>query len=237
MTKLLPVAGIIALALLGQPISRLLNQQNWSSSSTHRNSGQDTPGDFSYYALVLSWSPTYCADEGQGDNQQCNRRDGRRYAFVMHGLWPQYERGYPSNCRLNRRPFVPEPVIDRMLDIMPSKRLVIHEYRAHGTCSGLDPESYFSTARRMFDRVVIPARFRNPTETQSMSPAEIRNAFLSANKHFDASMLAVVCDRRDGDLKEIRFCFTKQGEPRSCGRNENKQKLCSASRVTIPPTR
>src|SRR5262245_26202773 len=54
-------------------------------------------GDFDYYALSLSWSPTYCTSQvGQNDSQQCG--PGRTYAFVVHGLWPQYERGWPENC-------------------------------------------------------------------------------------------------------------------------------------------
>lgn len=53
---------------------------------------------FDFYVLSLSWSPSYCEAEGeQANGQQC--RAGRPYAFVVHGLWPQYERGYPENCQ------------------------------------------------------------------------------------------------------------------------------------------
>ena len=150
---------ILVFAILGGLIVRFAAQQNWSwsysnarstSTSTngynergdgsdngygnarsYRSDGQrNVAGQFDYYALVLSWSPTYCAEKGDNDRMQCNRSDGRRYSFVLHGLWPQYERGYPSDCELPRRPFVPEPVIDSMLDVMPSRGLVIHEYRA-----------------------------------------------------------------------------------------------------------
>jgi ribonuclease T2 len=168
---------------------------------------------------------------------QCNRSDGRRYSFVLHGLWPQYERGYPSDCELPRRPFVPEPVIDSMLDVMPSRGLVIHEYRAHGTCSGLDPAPYFSTARRLFDGIKIPERFRNPFQSQYVSPSDVRNEFLRANPDLGNDMLTVVCNGSGGQLKEVRFCFSKGGKPRACGENENQRKLCSADRVFIPPAR
>jgi ribonuclease T2 len=72
-----------------------------SSSDSDRR--EDLPGQFDYYALVLSWSPTYC-NEGHDEDTQCNRRDGGRYSFVLHGLWPQYESGYPRDCRTQRRP-------------------------------------------------------------------------------------------------------------------------------------
>jgi ribonuclease T2 len=52
-------------------------------------------GKFDYYVLALSWSPTYCASRaGRRDRQQCGT--GRGYAFVVHGLWPQYEKGWPD---------------------------------------------------------------------------------------------------------------------------------------------
>ena len=35
---------------------------------------------------------------------QCS---GRPFAFVVHGLWPQYEKGFPSYCQ------VPAPRLDR----------------------------------------------------------------------------------------------------------------------------
>ena len=257
---------ILVFAILGGLIVRFAAQQNWSwsysnapstSTSTngynergdgsdngygnarsYRSDGQrNVAGQFDYYALVLSWSPTYCAEKGDNDRMQCNRSDGRRYSFVLHGLWPQYERGYPSDCELPRRPFVPEPVIDSMLDVMPSRGLVIHEYRAHGTCSGLDPAPYFSTARRLFDGIKIPERFRNPFQSQYVSPSDIRNEFLRANPGLGSDMLTVVCNGSGGQLKEVRFCFSKGGKPRACGENENQRKLCSADRVFIPPAR
>jgi ribonuclease T2 len=55
---------------------------------------------------------------------------------------------------------VPQSVIDDIRDIMPSKNLVIHEYRAHGTCSGLAPDQYFGLARDLYERVGIPPRAR-----------------------------------------------------------------------------
>ncbi|HVZ04137.1 ribonuclease T2 [Hyphomicrobium sp.] len=201
------------------------------------NRDEGVPGQFDYYALVLSWSPSYCADRGEDDNAQCNRRDGRRYSFVLHGLWPQYDYGYPSSCRLPRRPFVPESVITNMQDIMPSRGLVVHEYRTHGTCSGLDPAQYFATAHRLFDTIDIPQQFRNPLDEQYLSPSDIRSAFLRTNPQLKPDMIAIVCGGASKGLKEVRICFSKNGQPRSCGHNENQRKLCSAERVSVPPTR
>ncbi|MFA5956287.1 ribonuclease T [Hyphomicrobium sp.] len=214
------------------------DDRNWGGSANDDQSGQrDVPGQFDYYALVLSWSPTYCSDKGQDDDTQCNRRDGRRYSFVLHGLWPQYDNGYPSNCRTPRRPFVPDTVINNMLDIMPSRGLVIHEYRTHGTCSGMDPGGYFALAHRLFDGINIPERFQNPFESQIVSAADVKRAFLQANRQFGPDMMTVVCGGAGGMLREVRLCLSKDGAPRNCGQNENRRNLCSANQVFVPPSR
>ena len=82
---------------------------------------------FDYYVLVLSWSPTHCAGpagRGRDDDLQC--RAGRPYGFVLHGLWPQHERGYPQNCASRAPRFVANDVMARALDVTPSPALVQH---------------------------------------------------------------------------------------------------------------
>lgn len=198
----------------------------------------NAPGDFDYYALVLSWSPTHCAEpEAEDDELQCNRRDGRRYAFVLHGLWPQHERGYPENCRLRSRPFVPERTINGMLDIMPSRPLVIHEYRKHGTCSGLTPDEYYATSRKLFESINIPDRYVNPFESQFVSPGQLVDELLDENPQLEEDMIAVSCRGSGNRLREIRVCFTRDGKPRSCGYNEHPRNMCKAQRMFVPPVR
>lgn len=194
-------------------------------------------GTFDYYSLVLSWSPTHCeSPDGADDAGQCARRDERRYAFVLHGLWPQYARGYPEDCPARTR-YVPDRVIDAMRDVMPSKGLIIHEYRKHGTCSGLSPEAYYAMARRLYEEIRIPEAFRNPAETQTLAPGDVVQAFVAANPKLEAGMIAVGCGGRGSLLREVRICFSKDGSPRACGANERKQALCRAPRVSVPPVR
>ena len=58
-----------------------------------------TPGDFDFYVLALSWSPSFCeaaserGNSSRGIQTQCA---GRPFSFVVHGLWPQYDRGFPN---------------------------------------------------------------------------------------------------------------------------------------------
>lgn len=195
--------------------------------------------DFDYYALVLSWSPTFCSGSqaGADDALQCERRDGKRYSFVLHGLWPQYERGYPANCRVPGGDRVPGAVIDQMLDIMPSPGLVKHQYRKHGTCSGLKAGEFFDLARASYQRVVVPKRFQNPFETQFLSPDEVADEFIAANPGLKENMIGVACGGPGDRLREVRICLTKTGGFRPCGENERQGKLCRSQRVSVPPVR
>lgn len=225
----------VAVALAGANAEQ---RAPWPSERFNPQQQRNIPGEFDYYALVLSWSPTYCASASDNiDDQQCNRSDGRRFAFVLHGLWPQYDKGYPEMCRTPRRPYVPQPLIDRMLDIMPSTGLIIHEYRKHGTCSGLPPESYFSTARQLFSSIRVPERFKNPFEVQFVSPNELMANFARINPQLTPDMMAVSCGGAGNRLREIRFCFSKDGKPRNCGDNEDQRSMCSSDRMFVPPVR
>src|SRR5690606_14831646 len=174
----LTLPGAIALALVAaallyceqrgapdtsQPTPTQTERQGQRQTAAPRAGPDGAPGAFDYYTLALSWSPTHCeSEEGQRDAQQCAPRHGRPYGFILHGLWPQYSEGFPESCPTPERPFVPNHVIDEMADVMPSRGLVIHQYRKHGTCSGLAPDAYFETARRLFHSVRVPDRFRNP---------------------------------------------------------------------------
>lgn len=200
------------------------------------SSGRNVAGKFDYYALVLSWSPTHCQESSSDrDEMQCNRRDGRRYAFVLHGLWPQYERGFPEACPVRGRPFVPRPVIDNMLDIMPAPGLVIHEYKKHGTCSGMSPAQYFGFARKAFRGIKIPERFVNPFESQQISGGEVEDEFIKANPGLKRDMIAVSCG--GSKLQEVRICLSKEGAPRACGDNEKRSASCSSRKLFVPPVR
>lgn len=236
-----------AVALLGPAPSSVAQQDDdgiISSYKDRRNRGaepeyrRNTAGDFDYYALVLSWSPTHCSGPaGADDDMQCNRQDGKRYSFIVHGLWPQYQRGWPENCNRTGSSFIPEQLIDRTLDIMPSKKLIIHEYRKHGTCSGLSPFAYFEFLRKEFSEITIPDKYNNPFESQFVAPGELVNDFLGVNPDLKRDMLAVSCGGAGNRLKEIHICLTKSGQPTACGGNENAQRMCKASAMFIPPAR
>lgn len=197
----------------------------------------DRPGDFDYYALVLSWSPSFCLS-GNGAHEgdpQCGT--SRPYAFVMHGLWPQFDVRWPEDCDVGgASTTVPPDLARSMLDIMPSDKLVQHEYEKHGTCSGLDMGAYFLMARRLFTSIRIPPKYVNlPNELQV--PLEtLRGDLLAANPQLRPGMIAVDCDKH-GRLVEVHVCYSKAGEPQECGRNEVQAKMCRQDTISMPPVR
>lgn len=184
---------------------------------------------FDFYVLALSWSATYCEFGGGKDrrNAQCARGDGR--GFVTHGLWPQYERGYPRNCP---GPSAPSQVaLDHAAGVYPDEGLARHEWRAHGTCSGKSPSDYFGDVKRAAEKISIPPPFQKPSGAQRFSPIDIQRAFVAANPGLRSGMIAVVCD--SGQLKEVELCLTKDlGEFRACP--EVAAKACRDEEITVP---
>lgn len=195
---------------------------------------QNEPGKFDYYVLSLSWSPSYCEASAErapnrAPDQQCGARP---FAFVVHGLWPQYERGFPSYCQ------VPAPRLDRaivgsVLDLMPSPRLVFHEWDRHGTCSGLTPHAYFETMRKARAAVKIPDDYLALGQPAMVTAADVADAFVKANPNLSRDDVAVMCDKKR--LSEVRICLTRSFAFRACP--EVTQRACKLERMTMPAVR
>jgi ribonuclease T2 len=237
--QMLAAALALAVTLVGPAEAQRANGFERAPGGQQRPGGREhVAGKFDYYALVLSWSPSYCAGLTKGEYEpQCHRRDGKRYSFILHGLWPQYERGFPGDCPTPQRAFVPENLIERMQDIMPSRRLVIHEYRKHGTCSGLAPDAYYDLARKLFAKINIPPRFNNPGAPFTVSPEDTIRDFVAATPGLKPDSIGVVCGGPGNRLRELRICFNRDGEFRACGSNENQRRLCGSDRMFVPPAR
>lgn len=179
---------------------------------------------FDYWLLSLSWSPQFCRDNSS--NPQCLRS----YAFVVHGLWPQNEVGYPKDCA--QGPRVTTEWMKRLLPIMPSSDLIQHEWRKHGLCSTLSMDDYFMTVERAYRNVAIPQIYQDPKEYINTTPDEIQRNFLAVNPGLTADRIALQCAGRF--LKEVRVCYDKNFQFRSCGRDVEDR---CRDQITLRPTR
>jgi ribonuclease T2 len=193
---------------------------------------QNQPGRFDFYVLALSWSPSFCEAAGERGSPPSRQCGTRPYSFVVHGLWPQYEHGYPEFCQ------VPAPRLDRnivsaMLDLMPAPRLIFNAWDKHGTCSGLSARAYFEAVRKARARVRIPDAYLEPNEPLSVTPAEVEEAFVEANPGLGRDGIAVVCDRRR--LGEVRICLGRDLELRACPQVDAR--ACRRDRLVMPPVR
>src|SRR6476469_7306757 len=194
---------------------------------------QNAPGEFDFYVLALSWSPSFCeAAAERGNSRRSQVQCERPYSFVVHGLWPQYDRGFPEYCQR------PSPRLDRnimssMLDLMPAPGLVFNEWDKHGTCSGLPARTYFETIRKARAAVKIPPEYLEISEPKTVAPAEIEDAFIKVNPGLSPSAIAVTCNRTR--LSEVRICMNKDLQFRSC--EEIDRRGCRRDQISMPPVR
>ncbi|MCV6597359.1 MAG: ribonuclease T2 [Mangrovicoccus sp.] len=174
---------------------------------------EDVAGRFDYYVLALSWSPNWCAREGDArDAEQCD--PARDLGWVLHGLWPQYERGYPKDCPTDQ--YGPSRHSARaMADIMGADHQAKYQWRKHGRCSGLDGEAYLALSREAYETVNRPKVLRRLDRQVALPASVIEEAFLKANPDLKPDMLTVTC--KSGQIAEVRICLSKSLVPRYCG--------------------
>jgi ribonuclease T2 len=207
---------IVVLLILVTAVGVLL------ASGHHRQRRQQSgqPGAFDYYVLALSWSPEFC--HSRPSAPECA---SGTFGFVVHGLWPQYEDGYPENC--STPPGLKDP--SRVADIMPDASLVAHEWKTHGTCSGLDAASYFKLVRQAFESVKVPSELAQPKRPFSITPQELKTKFVQANPGLKLENLAVGCG--NNYLTGLSVCMDKQLQPRGC----EGLRDCRANVIKVAP--
>jgi ribonuclease T2 len=191
---------------------------------------QSQPGKFDFYVLALSWSPSFCAGQHSGKNsQQCGTDED--FGFIVHGLWPQNEKGYPDFCPSKEPKRVPVDLGRPMFDIMPSMGLIGNEWRKHGTCTGLKQADYLALVRKAYQKVKIPESLTEDHGPMTLSPDEIETRFVEANPGLSRAGMSTSCKGRQ--FEEVRICLTKDLQFRECA--EVNKDSCAANQVTLPP--
>ena len=208
----------------------------FTAAAVAQDRRQNEPGQFDFYILTLSWSPSYCEANAERRSGASRARDiqcgDRPFSFVVHGLWPQYERGFPEFCqvpapRLNRN------IVSSMLDLMPSPQLIFHEWDRHGTCSGLSAPAFFDNVRRARASVKIPEAYIDLHEPLTVTPDAVEEAFVKVNPGMTRAGIAVSCDSRR--LNEVRICLNKDLKFQDCA--EAARRSCRRDQLVMPPVR
>ncbi|WP_084657461.1 ribonuclease T2 family protein [Natronohydrobacter thiooxidans] len=218
MTKIF--SGLLILAVLAV----LFWQQSGDAPRT------DPAQQDGYLVLALSWTPSWCAVTGRdrGD-ERCAAGSGA--GWLVHGLWPQFETGgWPEFCD------TPQPAPSRaetaaMMDIMGSEGLALHQWRKHGTCSGLAPEGYFTQTRAAFAAVTLPEGISSAAGRARSAPDDLMTAFRAANPEISEDMAILTC--REGMVQEIRVCLSTDLTPQRCD-SDLLSRGCRARNVDLP---
>lgn len=188
-------------------------------------------GDFDYYVLALSWSPNWCRLEGDAKgSQQC--RDGSGNGWIIHGLWPQYESGWPSYCQSGYRA-PSRSMTAAQADLFGAGGAAWYQWKKHGACSGLSPQDYYNLARLAYEGVNRPVVLRKLSDTVKLPAKVVEQAFLKANPGWEADMLTITC--KQGYVQEARLCLTRGLEPRTCGADTRRD--CTLERALLEPLR
>lgn len=174
----------------------------------------DQAGQFDYWILSLSWSPAWCAAQeavGQDGGAQCAQGAGR--GLVVHGLWPQYERGWPQDCPTDAAPPSRRDSAG-MADLMGSSSLAFYQWRKHGSCSGLSGRDYYALTQEAADRVAIPPVLSAIDRPLRVSVEVIEDAFIEVNPGLTRDGITITC--KAGALAEARICLTRDLQLRAC---------------------
>jgi ribonuclease T2 len=197
----------------------------WRESGSRQRRGgraqtDAAPGAFDFYLLTLSWSPEFCVTHSNA--AECAAHP----AFVLHGLWPENNDGtYPEDCSNAPGPANPK----QYSDIYPDAGLLAHEWKTHGTCSGLAADAYFQLERRAVHSVAIPKQLATLQSQIQLTPAQITAEFMQANPATSASEYAISCG--NNRLTAVEVCLTKNLQAVSC----SGVKTCRANVVKVTP--
>ncbi len=195
--------SIIVLAFLG------------IACSGKASSGPLPAKDFDFYVLSLSWSPTYCLGDGANGRGGSQCQIGARHGFIVHGLWPQYENGFPRNCPSSQNG-PSSGLVTGMQDIMPSRRLVEIAWQRHGTCSGLSAPEYFAVLRGAFNKIKLPII----DDQNRQNAGAIEQEFVALNTNLTTKRIAIT--ERAGRMSEVRICLSKSLDFRDCPEIDNR---------------
>lgn len=166
------------------------------------------------YTLALSWSPEFCRlrDDEPRHARQCSGRAGR-FAFVVHGLWPNGPNGsWPQWCPTRREPAAQD--MAQAMCMSPDPSLVARQWAKHGACMTPDPGTYLRITQILWNSLRWPD-FDRLSRQRDLTAGDIRQTFADANPYWEAEDVGLVLNQR-GWLREMRLCYGADFMPRRC---------------------
>jgi len=221
----LPVAAQIPATCAVPPATLTFESSKCERTFTAKE-GQRKPDS---YLLAVSWSPGFCgrvSPEKPQFNWQCQKNS---FAWVVHGLWPQYNTGgWPEYCQDTAG--VPAALVREQLCFIPGDQLVQCAWAKHGTCTPFTQDEYFIKTRAVFNSINFPSALSEQLEKDGkIKRQELLEALQKANPTVPANSIALSCrDRRF--FQEVRFCLNTDLKPQQC---QNVRKSCTAPTLFV----
>lgn len=121
----------------------------------------------------------------------------------------------------------------KMADIMGTSGLAWHQWKKHGTCTGLSAAAYYALSRKAYARVTRPAVFRKLDRKVLLPAAVVEEAFLKSNPDMFADGVTITC--RNEQIQEARICLSKDLNPVPCGQDVLRD--CTLKKAGFAPLR
>jgi ribonuclease T2 len=184
-------------------------------------------GDFDYWVLALSWSPDWCALTGDAQGAaECDKP----LSWVVHGLWPQYESGWPSYC-VTGAGSPSRAETEAQADLFGAGGAAWYQWKKHGVCSGLTAADYYRLVRVALGKVVRPPVLEHLDRAVKLPASVVEEAFLKANPGWSPDGVTVTC--KAGYIEEVRLCFDRSLAPRTCAPDTRRD--CTLSDALMEP--
>ena len=206
------VVGLVAIAIF-------VRDRSVSTRSSRADSDSSV--------LALTWGPSLCQVQAAVRGCQNGNVAKMGPSFVLHGLWPQPSTmrycGVPEAAADRRSPpELPPQLRARLAAIMSdSTSMAPHEWFAHGTCSGVSPNEYFSIAAALSDdAVAVLDRVFNDARGRRLSSRTVRQAVDAAFGDGTGNRVSLTCRPAgtNGDVVyEVRLSLPAVASLRSAG--------------------
>ena len=104
-----------------------------------------------------------------------------------------------------------------MADIMGTPGLAWHQWKKHGSCTGLSATKYFELSREAYEKAQRPEVFHKLPNAVKLPASVVEEAFLKANPTMEPDGITVTCNQ--GYIQEVRICFSQDLSPVPCGQD------------------
>ena len=121
-------------------------------------------------------------NEAVSRSEQCGARP---YSFVVHGLWPQYERGFPEFCQ-QPAPRLDRNIVSSMLDLMPAPRSDLQRMGQARHLLGAQPARVFRQRSQGAGAGKDPRGVYRAAAALTVSPDEVEEAFVQGESRAHA---------------------------------------------------